>query len=409
MTRSLVTRSFLISALLAGLVLLLGGPAQGNSPTQPTADDIANALVLQPDGKLVAAGVSRRDLALARYRPNGSLDTSFGGDGTVTARFGAVAALVAQPDGKLVVAGTSADDDFALARFNPNGSLDTSFGVGGKVTTVFGSEASVASTLVLQPDGKLVAGGRTDGDSPEFALARYNPNGSLDTSFGTGGKVTTALGPEDDEIWALVLQPDGKLVAAGQSTDGSNEYFALARYEPNGTLDTGFNHTGTVTTKIRSGGNGATALVPQRDGKLVAAGLTFKGTQQDRLSADFALGRYIPNGSLDASFGRGGEVTTAFWCLVPHAKGMKLPLARLAIQREGLLARKGEQRVLGQGEERTSDLPEAGTGCPAPAGLEGQARGQPGQEDAAAMTAGYRVVISSEREPVATSVPPTVK
>jgi len=442
-----------LAATVFAVVALLvpaahSGAAAQAQPVLPAGDDAANALVLQQDGKIVAAGESRRKLALARYKPNGSLDTSFGGDGRVTTGFGPAFALVEQPDGKLVVAGAGSNDDFALARYNPDGSPDRSFGVGGKVTTVFGSEDSKPFALVLQPHGKLVAGGRADGDFPEFALARYNPNGSLDTSFGTGGKVTTALGPEDDEVRALalqpdgklvasgesdnssaydfalarynpdgsldtsfgtggmvttafsegdaeagalvlqpdgklvaagavlsdndyfalarynadgspdpsfgtggkvttqlgpefnaanalVLEPDGKLVAAGQSTDLSNNYFALARYNPNGTLDTSFDDTGKVTTKIRSRGNGAAAVVLQPDGKLVAAGFTLKGsTQQNRLSADFALLRYNPSGSLDGSFGRGGTITTAFRCVVPKVEGWKLSVAKLAIRRE---------------------------------------------------------------------------
>src|SRR5207302_1044805 len=139
----------------------------------------------------------------------------------------AASALVLQVDGKLVAAGrtfTGSRTVFALARYRANGSLDGSFGTGGKVITPLGNVDDEAFALVLQPDGKLVAAGYTSSASSiAFALMRYSTDGSLDTSFGTGGKVTTPIGSVDDEAFALVLQPDGKLVAAGYTNDGSNE------------------------------------------------------------------------------------------------------------------------------------------------------------------------------------------
>ena len=215
--------------------------------------DGAGALALQPDGKIVAAGGSvvggREVFALARYNREGSLDTSFGSGGTVaTAIHGSYAAGVdaigVQPDGKVVVAGygyTDSTEEFVLARYNANGSLDTSFGSGGQVRTAIGPEV-VANALVLQPDGKIVAaGGSIYGGGGGFALARYNANGSLDTSFGSGGTETTAIGPVEDNVRALALQPDGRIVAAGySSTSDSGLLFAVARFDANGSLDTSF-------------------------------------------------------------------------------------------------------------------------------------------------------------------------
>jgi uncharacterized delta-60 repeat protein len=177
----------------------------------------------------VAAG-GFGDFALARYLPEGSLDPTFGVGGKVTTDFGgfeSAGALVRQPDGKLVAAGR-AGEDFALARYLPDGSLDPTFGVGGKVTTDFtGVEGTdTAGALVLQPNGKLVAAGAACLNfTCDFALARYLPKGRLDPSFGDGGKVTTDFG-DSDVSGALVRQPDGKLVAAGRAGDD----FALARY-----------------------------------------------------------------------------------------------------------------------------------------------------------------------------------
>ncbi len=282
----------------------------GKVTTDFAARDGARALVLQPDGKLVAAGFSEDindniDFALARYLTDGRLDASFGTGGTVTTDVGGVdgaRALVLQPDGKLGAAGVSGGD-FALVRYLPDGRLDPTFGMEGKVTTDFG-----ASALVLQPDGKLVAAGGSGGD---FALARYLPDGRLDVSFGTGGKVTTDFGSSEGAS-ALVLQLDGKLVAAGTSCQVDLCDFALARYLPDGNLDPTFGTGGKVTTDLNVRDH-VNALVLQPDGKLVAA-----GTSADPFNTeiwppfDFALARYLPDGRLDASFGTGGTVTTDF-------------------------------------------------------------------------------------------------
>src|SRR5262245_54163007 len=159
----------------------------------------------------------------------------------------------------------------AAAQATP-GALDTTFGTGGKVRTSVGPGDSEALALVRQPDGKLVAAGfASNGSTDDFALARYNANGTLDTSFGSGGKVLTAIGSSHDGISALVRQPDGKLVAAGWSATAVGQVFALARYNPNGSLDTSFGSGGKVTTAIGSSFDLVFALALQPDGKLVAA------------------------------------------------------------------------------------------------------------------------------------------
>src|SRR5262245_46259441 len=138
------------------------------------------------------------------------------------------------------------------------GGLDPSFGTGGKVTTAIGV-SSGASALVLQPDGKLVAAGysrRSSVSAVMFALARYNPDGSLDTGCGAGGEVTTPFGSSGDQAFGLTLQADGKLVAAGFHNTGSDNDFALARYNADGSLDTSFSG-GTVTTSFGSGNDNA--------------------------------------------------------------------------------------------------------------------------------------------------------
>jgi uncharacterized delta-60 repeat protein len=295
----------------------------------------ANALAVQADGKLVAAGVTGADFTLVRYNPDGTLDTSVGTGGTVTTDFpggGDANALAVQADGKLVAAGSTEffAVDFAVARYNPDGSLDTSFGTGGQVVTdVDGTDRAYA--LALQ-GGKLVAGGlsfsATAGTNGDFGLVRYNPDGTLDTSFGAGGKVTTDFVGFTDWAFALAVQ-GGKLVAAGRAGFEGNDDFGLVRYNADGSLDPSFGAGGKVTTDFaRAGGSfdEARALVVQGS-KLVAAGNVGP-------FFDFGLARYKADGTLDRSFGSGGKVTTNFAGQTDEAFG-------LAVQADGRLVAAG--------------------------------------------------------------------
>jgi uncharacterized delta-60 repeat protein len=302
--------------------------------------DTARALVVQGT-KLVAAGSGTAvpgglgAFALARYNPDGTLDTTFGTGGKVTTDFpggGDANALAVQADGKLVAAGSTEffAVDFAVARYNPDGSLDTSFGTGGQVVTdVDGTDR--ASALALQ-GGKLVAGGlsfsATAGTNGDFGLVRYNPDGTLDTSFGAGGKVTTDFVGFTDWAFALAVQ-GGKLVAAGRAGFEGNDDFGLVRYNADGSLDPSFGAGGKVTTDFaRAGGSfdEARALVVQGS-KLVAAGNVGP-------FFDFGLARYKADGTLDRSFGSGGKVTTNFAGQTDEAFG-------LAVQADGRLVAAG--------------------------------------------------------------------
>lgn len=287
-----------------------------------------SAMAIQPDGKIVVAGLtfdpsfSNIDFAVARYNSDGSVDTSFGTRGGVRtdlsgdfpegtsggeeARSIAIYKAPASPHyGKIVVAGWSArhgtGTDFALARYNPNGRLDTTFGSGGKVTTDFGGD-DFGSAVAIQPDDKIVMVGEGNHD---FALARYNADGSLDSGFGKGGKITTDFFGFFDEAHAVAIDADGNIVVAGVTGISTNDRgdFALARYEPEGTLDTNFGTGGKVATDFGASFDVARGIVLQSDGKIVTAG---------EASADFALARYQANGSLDSDFGTGGRVTTEF-------------------------------------------------------------------------------------------------
>jgi uncharacterized delta-60 repeat protein len=284
-----------------------GGTKPGTVTTSiGSVNDYANALRIQPsDNKIVLAGYSfnsssnKYDFALVRYDANGIPDPDFGAGGIVTTSVGSINDyaddLGIQENGMIVVAGYSnngSNYDFALVRYNTDGSLDTDFGTGGIVTTPVGSGWDYAHALDIQDNGKIVvAGSSANGDKYDFALVRYNTDGSLDTDFGTGGIVTTPVGSGFDSAYALRIQSDGKIVAAGYSNNGSNYDFALARYNTDGSLDTTFGtfSTGIVTTPIGNNDDYAFALDIQSDGSIVAAGYSVNGS-----NVDFALVRYLP-------------------------------------------------------------------------------------------------------------------
>ncbi len=193
-------------------------------------------------------------------------------------------------NGKILVAGVASNGsnyDFALARYNPNGSLDTSFDTDGKVTTGILSSHDYGNAMTIDSSGKiLVAGYASNGSNDDFALARYNPNGSLDTSFDTDGKVTTDILSSDDYGNAMTIDSNGKILVAGETYNGSNFDFALARYNPNGSLDTSFDTDGKVTTDISSNDLGY-AMTIDSNGKILVAGYAGNGSNYD-----FALVRY---------------------------------------------------------------------------------------------------------------------
>jgi len=314
-----------------------------------TSFDRGNAVALQSDGKIVVAGDSViglfsarvgfvRDIAVVRYNPDGSLDTSFGGDPTVTTDAGAdydsAVAVAVQGDGRIVVAGRVGiyveDDQFVLLRYNPDGSLDSTFGAGGKVLT-----PGTPYDLVLQADGKIVVSGSLPGDSDDMTLRRFNPDGSIDSTFGGSGTVTTILIAGCSEpARAVTVQSDGKIVVAG------NVYrrgvpdiidFAVVRYNPDGSRDTSFGAGGSVITDLGNDSeDAALAVAVQADGKIVAAGLS----GPDRYHEDFAVVRYNPDGSLDPTFGTDGKIITPLGADYDEAHGV-------AIQADGKIVAAG--------------------------------------------------------------------
>lgn len=282
-------------------------------------NDIGGAIAIQPDGKIIVVGYSENstdaDIAVVRYNVNGSLDTTFDGDGKVTTdianSLNYLNAIAIQSDGKIVVAGytgTSASADFAIVRYNSNGSLDTSFDADGKVTTAIGTAGDFGNAIAIQNDGKIIVVGTTAvGSSFDFALVKYNANGSLDTSFDSDGMVITDIATFSDEAYSLTIQPDGKIVVVGSAANGSNNDFAVARYNSDGSLDTSFDLDGKVMTAIGATDDRAKSVVIQNDGKIVVTG--FSSATPSR---NFATVRYNSNGSLDTSFDLDGKVITDF-------------------------------------------------------------------------------------------------
>ena len=286
-----------------------GGTGKVTTAIGGTGSDIIRSMAMQGDGRIVAAGYSYNggnvDFALARYNADGSLDTTLGGTGKVTTSFGSGGAVgrsvAVQGDGKLVVAGNSynaGNVDFALARYNADGSLDTSFGAAGKVITDFAGSNDHAQSMALQSDGKIVvAGFCASGTIYRIAVARYDHDGSLDATFGSSGKLTTMIGSSSLGA-SVVIQSDGKILVAGSSTLG----LTLVRYLGDGALDSELGGTGIVTTAGIGGGEG---VAVQSDGKILVA-----GTAADGNDGAFALVRYLANGSLDTTFNGTGKVST---------------------------------------------------------------------------------------------------
>lgn len=282
------------------------------------------SVAIQADGKIVQAGFyssdfNKYDFALTRYNTDGSLDTSFDGDGRVSTDFAGNQDrgffVTIQSDGKILVAGGSiigSGFDFAIARYNTDGSLDTSFDGDGKINTDFLGEIDIVNSIAVQMDGKIiVAGFRFDGMNSDFAIARYNTDGSLDNSFDFDGKVTTSIGTTGDYIRSIALQTDGKIIVAGHSYNATNRDFAVARYNVDGSLDNSFDSDGIVTTEFASipgtGDESASSVNIQSDGKIILVGYTQNGSQNH-----FAVARYNADGSLDNSFDGDGKLTTDF-------------------------------------------------------------------------------------------------
>jgi uncharacterized delta-60 repeat protein len=304
----------------------------------------AQSLAIQTDGKILVAGYlfngTNNDFLLVRYNMDGNLDTSFNGDGVQTTDFNSsddIANSVSlQTNGKIVVAGynykcgdTCSNLDFAIVRYNTDGSLDNSFDSDGKQTTNFNSFDDIAKSIVIQTDGKILIGGYSyNGSNQDFALCRYTINGSLDILFSGDGKQITEFGNNEFGN-SMALQSNGKILIAGWD-DGAD--FNLACYNSNGNLDLTFKGKGKFADRMSFPSQGYTfytSTALQSDGKIITAGYTWNGK-----NFDFALARYNLNGMLDNLFSGDGRQTISFDSLNSYASGV-------AVQSDGKIVAVG--------------------------------------------------------------------
>ena len=318
-------------------------------------EDYGYAMAIQPDGKIIATGSSNSSstdyaFSLARLNPDGSLDNLFGSGGKVVTSIGISAseifAVAIQGDGKIVAAGYSTQDfdlgtDFTLVRYNTDGTLDNSFGTGGIVITDLNISEDGIYSIAIQPDGKILATGPTRDLSNQitsFGVVRYNSDGSLDNSFGNAGKLTTQFSGYQNDPYKVLIAPDNKIFVAGRSF-GSVTSIAIAKYNSSGSLDNSFGNSGIVYESINDL-IAVTALL-QSDGKIVVGGpINENGT------FDFGLARFNSNGTPDNSFGNGGVVST-------HTSDLLGEILSLTIQSDGKIIAVGHSF---EGDFQTSKI-----------------------------------------------------
>jgi uncharacterized delta-60 repeat protein len=268
-----------------------------------TAQDYAIDVAVQPaDGKVVAAGRAGGlggRIALIRYDGDGSLDTSFGGDGKVFTNLSAgndwVGGIEVQPDAKIVVAGRSGNQGgkIAVVRYNADGTLDTTFSGDGKAAVNLSRGNDFAFGVALQADGGIVAAGRAGGAGGRLALVRLTAGGSLDPNFSGDGRALVNLTPGDDRLDHVVVQTSQKIVAAGTANYfGQNARFAVIRLGDDGGLDPTFSGDGWVRTNFTTGFDGAFGVAVDSNDKIIASG---------QAGLSIGLARYDEDGTLDAA------------------------------------------------------------------------------------------------------------
>ncbi|WP_169973882.1 FG-GAP-like repeat-containing protein [Tautonia rosea] len=305
--------------------------------------DRAQGVAVQPDGKILVVGPveqpgGQRDFGIARLEANGQIDLQFGIAGRIVVGFNRspivteqddiARAVVVQPDGKILVVGSVDDlgdeNDFGLVRLNPDGALDSTFAESGRAVIAFDLGASAedqdddATGVAVQSDGRIVVTGsvRTMQRHRDFGFARLRPEGDLDLSFGQNGKVVLGfdLGStpdrRHDDPTALVIQPDGKVVAAGTILrDNGQSDFGILRLNANGTPDPSFGQNGRVHVNVGAGDRDlAVALAHQGDGRLLVAG----DVQSARGDSDFGVIQLSSTGQLVGTFGQNGRVIIPF-------------------------------------------------------------------------------------------------
>ncbi|MDQ5824885.1 MAG: hypothetical protein M3441_11875 [Chloroflexota bacterium] len=315
------TGRLLATTILVGTTLLT--VACGGSPAAPTGDSTSRATSFAAQGSNTPANEPDSPRS-SNSREEGGLDLTFGKDGRVTSDFGGgleqIEDLAVLPDGKILAAGHTWEEGatgprFSVARYDKKGKLDKTFGKGGIVRVAVAEEQfdySEGRGLAVQPDGKFIVVGKAHNPQmyhATFGMVRFNANGTLDKTFGKGGKVLTPLDDitgygHDQEAFDVAIAEDGKIVVVG-ATAGYPTDFAVLRYDSKGKLDKKFGKGGIVTTDF-GGDDSASAVTIQPDGKIVVVG---NGVMGDN---DYAIARYNPDGKLDKTFGKGGKAVVDF-------------------------------------------------------------------------------------------------
>ena len=289
-------------------------------------NDVIFHLTIDDAGRILAIGssgdVSNSDFILARYLPDGSLDATFGTGGVVRTDLGGSEVPVSgviDSAHRIVLAGhrfAANQNDIALVRYLPDGSLDSTFGNAGVVLTNFTSDDS-AQTVAIDAENRIVIAGHVIGDRTwyDFVVARYLPNGELDSSFGSGGKVflnfqqldgSPSAGAQDGPS-DIDIDDAGRILVAGYSNRGFDFDVAMVRYLPDGSLDPSFGTNGKVLTDYVGGRILVQAMTRDTANNILLAGLIDNGQ-----NTDFVLARYLANGTPDASFGTAGFVVTSY-------------------------------------------------------------------------------------------------
>lgn len=275
---------------------------------------IAAGLALYDDGKIAQCGFGPSGFTLFRYSSSGVLDTSFGLASYARLNiFGGATegceSLAIQPNDKIIAAGwggSNTDSDVVVARFTISGTLDTSFDSDGHVTLDIVGEDDQASDVLIQPNGKIVIAGNSVNSGVRSALlARFDGDGTLDTTFGVNGVVIPSFGASGPDVFVSIVQlENGQLLVTGSRDDGSQNDIILLRYSADGAIDTTFGTNGVVVTPIGSNYSLASGLAVQSSGKIIVTGSTDSGSNND-----VVVIRYLSNGSLDPDFGTGGVMT----------------------------------------------------------------------------------------------------
>jgi uncharacterized delta-60 repeat protein len=280
--------------------------------------DYGRAITVQPDGKIIIAGFADNlstDIYVARLLPSGDLDSTFGTGGITITDFGNNTLdhahdIALQADGKIIVTGWVLDQDIniALLRYNNDGTLDSTFGVNGKVSTDIDSMTQQAYSVAIQPDGKILVAGYTstavNGDN--VVVIRYRTDGTIDPDFGVNGISNPAINQDDDGAYDMALQADGKIVLAGFNyTVIPFADNLLVRLDTTGALDHSFGQGGVVAMNFTNNDNYATSVLIQPDGKIITTGRAISAT------SDFLLARFKSDGQLDSTFGTLGFKLTS--------------------------------------------------------------------------------------------------